>query len=265
MQMSRRPINPSRRASESGKTPQSVFFIHSRSRSRPYLSIAAVVLGAFLLIGYLYRGKGTLQNSRAISWVQGDFSCHDEVLRAIPILKEAYGDSMHKVLHVGPDTCSVTSALSKEEETEAWGVEPYDIEDADLTCRTLVHRGIVRVADITFPLPYRAKSFLLAIVSDALDYLSPKYLNRTIPEMARMSSTGLVIFTRYPRHQRSKEAEKDRGGHKFKSRNSTWWTTYFAELSLEENETAAKKFQKASEKLAFVIQIHSHLHSLKNL
>jgi hypothetical protein len=34
-------------------------------------------------------------------------------------------DNIHKVLHVGPDTCSVVSKLLREEEIEAWGVEPY--------------------------------------------------------------------------------------------------------------------------------------------
>lgn len=105
---------------------------------------------------------------------------------------------MHKVLHVGPDTCSVVSTLLKEEETEAWGVEPYDIEDADAGCKSLVHKGVVRVADIKFPLPYRAKSFPLVIVSDALDYLSPKYLNRTLPDLARVASDGVIIFAGIP-------------------------------------------------------------------
>ena len=125
---------------------------------------------------------------------KGDYSCTLDVQKAIPVLKKAYGDSMRKVLHVGPDTCSVVSSLLKEEETEAWGVEPYDIEEADGSCKSLVQKGIVRVADIKFPLPYRAKSFSLVIVSDALDYLSPKYLNRTLPELARVSADGLVIF-----------------------------------------------------------------------
>lgn len=102
---------------------------------------------------------------------------------------------MRKVLHVGPDTCSVVSKLLKEGETEAWGIEPYDIEDADRNCKSLVNKGIVRVADIKFPLPYRAKSFSHVIVSDALDYLSPKYLNKTLPEFARVSADGLIIFT----------------------------------------------------------------------
>lgn len=101
---------------------------------------------------------------------------------------------MRKVLHIGPETCSVISNLLKEDDIEAWGVEPYDLEDADTSCKILVRKGIVRVADIKFPLPYRAKSFSLVIVSDALDYLSPKYLNKTLPDLARVSTDGLVIF-----------------------------------------------------------------------
>lgn len=124
----------------------------------------------------------------------GDTSCTLEVQRTIPLLKKVYGDSMHKILHVGPDSCSVVSTLLKEEDTEVWGIEPYDMEDADSTCRKLVRKGLVRVADIKFPLPYRAKSFSLVILSDALDYLSPKYLNKTLPELARVSMDGLVIF-----------------------------------------------------------------------
>lgn len=101
---------------------------------------------------------------------------------------------MHKILHIGPDTCSVVSKLLKEEDTQVWGVEPYDLEDADISCKRLVRKGVVRVADIKFPLPYREKSFSLVIVSDALDYLSPKYLNKTLPDLARVSMDGLVIF-----------------------------------------------------------------------
>jgi len=102
---------------------------------------------------------------------------------------------MRKVLHVGPESCSVVSKLLKEDDIEAWGIEPYDLEDPDASCKSLVRKGIVRVADIKFPLPYRKESFSLVIVSDALDYLSPKYLNKTIPELARVSTEGIVIFT----------------------------------------------------------------------
>ncbi|XP_011017068.1 PREDICTED: uncharacterized protein At3g49720-like isoform X2 [Populus euphratica] len=180
-----------------------------------------------------------------------DFSCTVEVQEAIPILKKAYGDSTHKVLHMGPNTCSVVSHLLKEEETEAWGVEPYDIEDADGNCKALVRRGIVRVADIKFPLPYRPKSFSLVIVSDAVDYLSPRYLNKTIPDLARVSADGLVIFTGLPGQHRAKVAEVTKFGRAAKLRSSAWWVRFFLQTSLEENEAAIKKFQQAATKSSY--------------
>jgi putative pectin methylesterase len=73
-------------------------------------------------------------------------------------------------------------------------VEPYDLEDTDSTCKRLVRKGFVRMSDIKFPLPYRPDSFNLVIVSDALDYLTPRYLNKTLPGLARVSTDGLVIF-----------------------------------------------------------------------
>ncbi|KAI5655142.1 hypothetical protein M9H77_32329 [Catharanthus roseus] len=250
MAMSRRPINPSRRIADLGASP-SAASAHSKSRSSSYLYIALIVLGAFLLIGY-FRGSGSFRGGiRAVSKVEGDFSCTVEVERAIPILKKAYGDTLRKVLHVGPDTCSVVSALLREEDTEAWGVEPYDIEDADRKCKNFVHRGIVRVADIKFPLPYRAKSFSLVIVSDALDYLSPKYLNRTLPELARVSSDGLVIFTGYPQLHKPKVEEKSKPGRSAKLRSANWWVRYFVQTSLEENEAALKKFEQAAIKASY--------------
>ena len=124
----------------------------------------------------------------------GGSSCTLEVQRALPVLKKAYGDSLHKILHVGPDTCSVVSKLLKEEDTQAWGVEPYDLDDADVSCKSLVRKGIVRVADIKFPLPYRAKSFSLVIVSDALDYLSPRYLNKLFQNWQGYQLMVLLYF-----------------------------------------------------------------------
>ncbi|CAI9116021.1 OLC1v1017065C1 [Oldenlandia corymbosa var. corymbosa] len=191
---------------------------------------------------------GGLGIKGAVNRVEGDFSCTFEVERAIPFLKQAYGDSMHKVLHVGPDTCSVVSTLLREEETEAWGVEPYDIEDADHNCKSLVRKGLVRVADIKFPLPYRAKSFSLVLVSDALEYLSPKYLNKTLPELARVSADGLIIFTGYPQHHKIKAVDKFKVGRSAKLRSAAWWFRYFVQLSLEENEAAVKKFDQAAAK-----------------
>ncbi|KAK6792642.1 hypothetical protein RDI58_011723 [Solanum bulbocastanum] len=262
--MSRRPINPSRRVADNGASSLEGS-IRSKTRSPPYLTIGLIIVGAFLLIGYFYRDTGTFASIKgAISRVEvdlgsttcftssGDFLCTVEAQKAIPVLKKAYGDSMHKVLHVGPDTCSVVAKLLEEEDTEAWGIEPYDIEDAGHFCKKLVHKGIVRVADIKFPLPYRAKSFSLVIISDAFDYLSPKYLNRTLPELARVSSDGLVIFTGYPRHHKVKSAEKSRFGGLAKLRSSTWWVRYFVQTSLEENEVAIKKFEQAASKKSYV-------------
>ncbi|MBA0608396.1 hypothetical protein Godav_029817 [Gossypium davidsonii] len=198
----------------------------------------------------------------------GDYTCSLEVQRAIPFLKKAYGDRMHKVLHVGPDTCSVVSKLLKEEDTEAWGVEPYDIEDVEESCKSLVGKGIVRVADIKYPLPYKPKSFSLVIVSDALDYLSPKYLNKTLLELARVASDGLIIFAGTPGHQKAKVAELSKFGRpvdqiyliintsvsflKAKMRSSSWWIRFLDQISLKENETAVKKFEEAASKSSYL-------------
>ncbi|KAJ9674149.1 hypothetical protein PVL29_023604 [Vitis rotundifolia] len=249
--MSRKPLNPSRRFAGSGTLPF-IGSLHSKSRASPFLSIGLLIMGAMLLIGYSYSGSGSFGgNKQAVSRVQGDFSCAAEVHWAIPFLKKAYGDSMHKVLHVGPDSCSIVSKLLKEEETEAWGVEPYDIEEADSNCKSLVHKGIVRVADIKFPLPYRAKSFSLVIVSDALDYLSPKYLNKTLPDLARVSADGLIIFSGFPGQQRAKVAEVSKFGRPAKLRSLSWWVRYFVQTSLEENEAAIKKFEPAITKSSY--------------
>ncbi|KAM7516952.1 hypothetical protein LguiA_006535 [Lonicera macranthoides] len=103
--MARRQVNPSRRFEAS---------LQSKSPSSPYLSFSLFILGALLFIGYSYRGSGGFGGNKiAVSRVEGDFLCTTEVSNAIPILRTAYGDSMHKVLHVGPDTCSVIHELLK--------------------------------------------------------------------------------------------------------------------------------------------------------
>ncbi|PON37202.1 S-adenosyl-L-methionine-dependent methyltransferase [Parasponia andersonii] len=254
--MSRRPgnVNPGRRITEggSGTIPNPfVGSVQSKSRTSPLLSIGLLVLVAILLIGYSYSWSGGMGSKEVLSKFEGGISCTYEVQRAIPVLKKAYGDSMHKVLHVGPETCSVVSKLLKEEDTEAWGVEPYDLEDVDTNCKSLVRKGIVRMADIKFALPYRAKSFSIVIVSDALDYLSPKYLNKTLPELARVSSDGVVIFAGYPGQNRAKVAELSKFDRPAKLRSSSWWIRFFLQNSLEDNETASKKFEQASTKRSY--------------
>ncbi|RHN70881.1 hypothetical protein MtrunA17_Chr3g0140291 [Medicago truncatula] len=49
----------------------------------------------------------------------GDYLCSGEVQQGIPVVQKAYGDSIHKVLHVvlvQTDTCYVVSKLQKEDE-----------------------------------------------------------------------------------------------------------------------------------------------------
>ncbi|XP_057718250.1 probable pectin methylesterase CGR3 [Arachis stenosperma] len=243
--MSRRPVNPSRRFGDSGGG----LFSSSKSRSSSILPIGLVVLGGLFFIVYMHKGSGgSGGHLDSVSRIEGDYLCSGEVQQAIPILQKAYGDSMHKVLHVGPDSCFVVSKLLRQEETEAWGIEPYDIEDADSNCKTLIRRGSVRVADIKFPLPYRPKSFSLVVVSDALDYLSPRYLNKTLPDLARVSADGIAIFTGFPTQQKAKVADVSKFGRAAKMRSSSWWTKFFAQINLEENESASKKFEQASTK-----------------
>ncbi|KAI3864447.1 hypothetical protein MKW92_043735 [Papaver armeniacum] len=249
--MSRRPVNPARRFAEGASTPFGGS-LHHKSRSSSLLPIGLVVVGALLFIGYYYSGSGGGSNdAEVVSKVEGELSCTSELRSVIPILKKAYGDTMHKVLHVGPDSCSVVTALLKEEDTEAWGVEPYDIEEVDAPCKSLIRKGVVRVADIKFPLPYRPKSFNLVIASDALDYLSPKYLNKTLPELARVASDGLIIFAGYPGKQKAKAGEQSKFGRPAKLRSSSWWIRYFVQTGLEENESIIKKFEQAAEKKGF--------------
>ncbi|KAE9599317.1 hypothetical protein Lal_00043871 [Lupinus albus] len=249
--MSRRPVNPTRRLGDGGSIPF-VTSIQAKSRNSPLLSIALVVLGAILLIGYCYSNSGGSSNGiRDVSNLEGGASCTAEVLQALPFLKKAYGDSLHKVLHVGPESCSLVSSLLKEEDTEAWGIEPYELDDVSAKCKNLIRKGVVRVADIKFPLPYRPKSFSLVIVSDALDYLSPKYLNKTLPELVRVSSDGVVVFSGYPGQQSARVEEVAKFGRPAKLRSSSWWIRFFVQTSLEENETAGKKFEQASAKRAY--------------
>ncbi|KAJ8511475.1 hypothetical protein OPV22_001909 [Ensete ventricosum] len=246
----RRAVNQSRRLPDSASIPL-VSSLHPKSRNTPLLSVGLVILGAFLLVGYSYSSSGGFVSDKEAIHKGEGASCTSEVQRAIPFLKKAYGQSMCRVLHVGPDTCAVVSTLLKEDDTEAWGVEPYDLEDADSSCKRLVRKGVVRSADIKFSLPYRPKSFSVVIVSDALDYLSPKYLNKTLPDLARVSSDGLVIFAGYPGQQRAKASELAKFGKPVKLRSSSWWIRYFVQTGLQENEAATKKFEQAASKRSY--------------
>ncbi|KAG2263515.1 hypothetical protein Bca52824_070594 [Brassica carinata] len=121
---------------------------------------------------------------------------------------------MRKVLHVGPETCSVVSSLLKEDETEAWSVEPYDIEDADSHCKNLVSKGLGEI--------------LLSCD------LSPEYLNKTMPELARVASDGVVLFAGRPGQQRAQVAEVSKFGRPAKMRSASWWKRFFVQTNFEE-------------------------------
>jgi len=244
--MSRRSVNPGRRVSDGG-LPTVAGLLHHKSRSPPVLTIALLVLGVIVLIAYFNTGSGVTVTSReAVSRSEG--SCTSEVIQALPYLKKAYGSDMQKVLHVGPDSCTVVSNLLKEGKVEAWGVEPYDLEDADSSCKSLVRKGFVRMSDIKYNLPYRSDSFNLVVVSDALDYLTPRYLNKTLPDLARVASNGLVIFTGNPGQQKAKVSELPKFGRPAKLRSNSWWTRYFIQTGLTENEGPLKKFEQAASK-----------------
>lgn len=246
--MSRRAAT-GRRPADGGATP-SGGSLHPKTRPSSILSVGLLIMGALLIIGYVYRGSGGSEIV-ALSRLEGS-SCSLEIQNILPFLKKSYGDSMRKVLHVGPDTCSVVSKILKEDDTEAWGIEPYDLDDVDENCKSLMRKGIVRVADVKFSLPYRAKSFSHVIVSDTFDYLSPRYLNKTAPELLRVAADGVVILTGYPGQKKAKTAEMSKFGRPAKFRTSSWWVKFFLESKLKENESATKKFEQAAAKKSYM-------------
>uniref|UniRef100_A0A7N0TNV5 Uncharacterized protein n=1 Tax=Kalanchoe fedtschenkoi TaxID=63787 RepID=A0A7N0TNV5_KALFE len=250
--MSRRPVSLARQIAERSRISLSNS-LHSRSRQSHLLSIGLVLVVAVLLICYAYNGSGgSGNNEQALDRLSdGVSSCSVDVVRALPILNKVYGDSMHKILHVGTDTCSIVSILLKEENTEAWGVEPYNLDDTTSAhCKRLLRKGFVRVADIKYPLPYHAQSFSLVIISDAVDYLSPRYLNTTLIDLTRVAADGVVIFAGSPGQHRAKLAETSKFGRPAKLRSSTWWVRFFIQYKFEENEAAIKKFEQTSNKRA---------------
>ncbi|KAI3679156.1 hypothetical protein L2E82_51628 [Cichorium intybus] len=258
--MSRRPGNPTRRF-VGGNSNSLAGIIHSKSRASPVL-VVIILLGGFLVLSRFYQHPGGSRVTQLIDMVEGDFGCTFDVQTAIPVLKKVYGNNMKKVLHVGPDTCSIVSRLIKEHKTEAWGVEPYDLEDANTGCKKLVKRGLVRVADIKFALPYRPKSFSLIVISDVVDYLSPRYLNKTLSDLTRLSTDNLVIFTGHPGDSRGKTQHFTNFGRPAKMRSATWWARFFVQTNLEENEAAAMKFEKAAFESSYKPKCQVfHLHS----
>ncbi|XP_038905892.1 probable pectin methylesterase CGR3 [Benincasa hispida] len=216
-----------------------------RSLSSLLLLIGLLIMVITLALGYLYHASGgQTSHLEADNEVEGQTFCSLEVQTMIPLLREVYDDSMTKVLYVGPDTCSMMSELLiDEEEYEAWGVEPYGSDGSDFYCWDLIHKGIIRVADMKFSLPYRENSFSHVIISDTLEYFSPRYLNSTIPELMRVSRDGVIIFAGYPDYPIT-EFTRYKFNREAKLRSPSWWKRYLVQRKLEENEAAKKRFKK---------------------
>ena len=102
---------------------------------------------------------------------------------------------MDHILHVGPSACAVVLKLLKEEKAEAWGLLPFDPKPpVHSVCENLIRKGLIRVADVTQPFPYRSNSFSLVLANDIVDSMTSKQLNITLRELARVTSESVVVL-----------------------------------------------------------------------
>ncbi|XP_022149264.1 uncharacterized protein At3g49720-like [Momordica charantia] len=222
-----------------------------RYRSLPSLILytGLLTMATVLSLGYLYHvAVWQASNIEDVNTFEGHGFCTPEVEITMPLLREVYDDIMNKVLYVGPDTCSLVSGFLDEEDYEAWGVDPFGFDANDSDCRDLVQQGIVRVADIKFPLPYRDSSFSHVVVSDTLEYLSSRYLNSTLAELTRVSSEGVIIYAGYPGFPVS---EFTRYSRQAKFRSPSWWRRYLVQRKLEENVAAKKRLKKILKDISY--------------
>ncbi|XP_022898453.1 uncharacterized protein At3g49720-like [Olea europaea var. sylvestris] len=76
--MSRR-VNTARRFADSGSLPF-MGSLHPKSRPSPLLSIGLVVVGALLIIGYIYRGSGGRSGDiAALNRLDGNFNFQNKI------------------------------------------------------------------------------------------------------------------------------------------------------------------------------------------
>ncbi|KAH7435524.1 hypothetical protein KP509_06G068200 [Ceratopteris richardii] len=152
---------------------------------------------------------------------------------------------MNHVLHVGPSTCGVVLKLLKEEDLEAWGILPFDPKPpVHSICENLFRKGLIRVADVAYPLSYRSQSFPLVLANDIVDVMTQRQLNITLRELARVSSEYVVLLINTQAIPRLQDVSGD--GIKpvkvHKPRNRLWWQQRFPMFGLKENEVATEKF-----------------------
>jgi hypothetical protein len=139
------------------------------------------------------------QNITFSFWGTGDKAsskpeCTAPVCGVIDILQDMYGKTMHRLLHIGPGTCGIVSKLLKESNPEVWGIQPFRMKPpVHETCESFVKKGLIRVAEVNQPLPYRSRSFSFVLVTDTLDIMKKRDLNATLPELSRLSAHNLVV------------------------------------------------------------------------
>ncbi|KAG0590701.1 hypothetical protein KC19_1G120800 [Ceratodon purpureus] len=270
--IARRPGLPIRRP------PETTLFSSStagppKSRISPVVSLCFLLVGGILLIGYSYGDSVFLsppqkdvevkqrliqtlpdddvEGAPAFVW-DGDKAsskpeCTASVCGVIDILQDMYGKTMHRLLHIGPGTCGIVSKLLKESNSEVWGIQPFRMKPpVHETCQSFVRKGLIRVAEVNQPLPYRSRSFSFVLVTDTLDIMKKRDLNATLPELSRLSAHNLVVVVgkRRPLMVESKETP-GQSVKTTKPRTRDWWLQQFNAAGLKEDDEKKTHFDAA--------------------
>ncbi|KAJ7541888.1 hypothetical protein O6H91_10G081100 [Diphasiastrum complanatum] len=259
-----------------------------KSQSSSFISFCVVFIVVVLLIGYMF-GDSEMRSAidaleRLTNREDTDEDTTDHLLKhllkredhrsshsgcrvgvcnALPVLQDVYGKFMHKILHIGPGTCGVVSKLLKEENIEVWGIQPFEMKaPIHKLCNNFVKKGIVRVAEVYRPLPYRSQSFSLVLATDTLENLSSKRLNKTLPELSRLSTHRLVVFIGHRNLQMtsvesvdetniSRKLIKSSNDKPLKIRNRMWWLRRFEQAGLTEDEETTKRFENIQQEKSY--------------
>ncbi|KAH7315952.1 hypothetical protein KP509_21G072000 [Ceratopteris richardii] len=258
--MPRRPANVTpRRLAESGFADSfSSVTAPLKSKTSPLVSVCLVLLGVIILLTYSFSSSGKFARDRSLSEAgmlisfeeeKEEFAsrpeCRTAVCHVAQYLQRVYGDSMNRVLHIGPSSCGVVLKLLKEEKLEAWGILPFDPKPpVHSVCENLIRKGLIRVADVAQPLCYKSRSFSLVLANDIVDTMTSRQLNVTLRELARVSSDSVVLLINTNAIQKLQEASEEgtRPVKVLKPRSRLWWQHRFQMLGLKESEEATKRF-----------------------
>lgn len=269
--MARRPGLPIRRPPESIQFSSSTA-VPPKSRISPMVSLCFLLVGGILLIGYSYGDSVFLtppqkdvemkqvlkitpdedvEEAPALVW-DGDKAsskpeCTASVCGVIDILQDMYGKTMHRLLHIGPGTCGIVSKLLKESNSEVWGIQPFRMKKpVHEMCQSFVRKGLIRVAEVNQPLPYRSRSFSFVLVTDTLDIMKKRDLNATLPELSRLSAHNLVVVVGKSRPPVvESKAISGQSVKLIKPRTRDWWLQQFHAVGLKEDEEKSAHFEAA--------------------